>query len=172
MGERQVRRIDRILDVSYLDALDAKSLDELRSMHEESLEVETEVSYVRRIAQARIDILEAELDRRVRGGSVGDLVEALPRILAHDGPRSAPASSRLPRHLAPSMDIRWQRGLEHLIADSTLVNLPTLPDEELRATRDQLHELEREVSARRRALHEVIDRIELELADRLKADLA
>jgi hypothetical protein len=164
---RQQRRIDRMLDPAYAESFPDCSLDDLRAMHGECLEVETEVSFVRRLAQARIDILEAELDRRARGGSVGDLVAALPQILADQGPRTAPAESRLPRHLAPSMEIEWSRGLEHLISDATLVNLPTLSEEELRATLAQLRELEEEVSQRRRALHVVLDRMELALAERL-----
>jgi hypothetical protein len=137
-------------------------------MHEECLEVETEVSYVRRLAQARIDIVSAELDRRSAGGSVGDLVAMLPKILADESPRADTAHSRLPRPLAPSPDITWRRGLEHLITDSTLVNLPTLTEDELRNTVDQLRTLEGEMSDRRRSLHGIIDGIELELTARHK----
>ncbi len=159
-----------MLEEGYLDGLDAKPLDDVRAMHEECLEVETEVSYVRRLAQARIDIVNAELDRRSAGGSVGDLVAMLPQILADDTPRTDPAHSRLPRHLAPSPAITWRRGLERLITDATLVNLPSLTDDELHDTVDQLHTLEREMSDRRRELHAVIDGIESDLAARHKVD--
>lgn len=155
-----------MLSPEYLDGLGDQSLDQLRAMHEECLEVETEVSYVRRIAQARIDIVRAELDRRAAGGSVGDLVSALPKILADDAPRAAPEHSRLPRHLAPAPNIEWKRGLEHLITDATLVNLPTMSDESLQHAVEQLTELEQETSERRKALHVVIDAIEAELAAR------
>jgi hypothetical protein len=70
------------------------------------------------------------------------------------------------------MDIVWRRGLEHLISDATLVNLPTIDDDELRTTLEQLRELERETSGRRRELHNVIDAVEADLAARHKADLA
>ncbi len=166
------RRIDVMLEAEYLDGLDDRSIDDVRAMHEETMEVETELSYVRRLAQARIEIVNAELDRRAKGGSVGDLVAMLPKILADDHPRPDPATSRLPRHLAPSPDIEWRRGLEGLITDTTLVNLPTLSEEELRGTIAQLEELEGEVSGRRRALHGVIDRIEAELATRHKVGRA
>jgi hypothetical protein len=159
-----------MLDEEYLDGLDGKPLDEVRAMHEECLEVETEVSYVRRLAQARIDIVSAELDRRAAGRSVEDLVAMLPKILADESPRTDPAHSRLPRHLAPSMAIAWRRGLEHLITDATLVNLPQLGEEELRETLEQLGVLEREMSERRRALHGVIDGIERDLATRHRVD--
>jgi hypothetical protein len=159
-----------MLAQGYLDGLDAKPLEAVRAMHEECLEVETELSYVRRLAQARIDIVTAELERRSQGGSIDDLLTALPRILADDAPRSDPAHSRLPRHLAPSMAITWRRGLEHLISDATLVNLPTLSDDELHETLDQLGVLEKEMSQRRRALHEVMNQIELDLAARHRLD--
>ena len=51
------------------------------------MELETEVSYVRRLTQARIDILEAEIERRATGGSLEDLIARLPQILADHGPR-------------------------------------------------------------------------------------
>jgi hypothetical protein len=162
------RRIDKVLDPEYAAELADCSIEEIRQRHEECLEIETEVSYVRRLCQARLDILRAELDRRAAGGSVGDLIAALPQILADEGPRAPVTESRLPRHLAPSMAIQWNRGLEHLVFDGTLANLPTLGDDDLRTTISQLTELEGELSSRRHGLHRVIDAIELDLADRHK----
>ncbi len=160
------RRIDIVLAPEYVDGLANLSDDDLQAMHEECMELETEVSYVRRLAQARIEILIAEQERRVTGGSVADLIAALPRILADPGPRPDPAASRLSRHLAPAPAIQWTRGREPLIVDDTLANLPTLSDESLEGTLGELRELEREVSERRRALHGVIDGLEAELARR------
>ena len=162
------RRVDRVLDPDYVDDLAECSLEDLRARHSECLEIETEVSYVRRLAQARLDILRAEISRRAAGGSVGDLIAALPQILADEGPRAPVTESRLPRHLAPSMAIEWNRGLEHLVFDGTLANLPTLSDDELQSTIEQLSTLETELSERRRALHRVIEAIELDLAGRHK----
>lgn len=162
------RRVDKVLDPAFLAGLTDWSVDELRRRLAACLEIETEVSYVRRVTQARLDILEAELDRRAAGGSVGDLIAALPEILSDEGPRAPAERSRLPRQLAPSMDIPWRRGLERLIADGTLADLPSLSDDELRSTIAQLGELEQQASAQRRALHAVIDRLEAELAARHK----
>jgi hypothetical protein len=170
MSEPRRRRADVILEPSYVEGIADKTIEDVRAMHEECLEVETEVSYVRRLAQGRMDIVQAELDRRAAGGSIGDLVAALPQILADDGPRADPASSRLPRHLAPAPAIEWKRGLEHLITDTTLVNLPTLSEEELRVSLQRLSKLESETSARRRSLHGVIDTIEAELTARHTVD--
>ena len=164
--------MDKVLEPGYLTDLPEWPLDELRRRHVDCLEIETEVSYVRRVTQARIDIIEAELDRRARGGSVGDLIAALPEILADEGPRAPVEKSRLTRRLAPPMDIPWRRGREHLITDDTLATLPNLDDDELRSTMRELGELEREVSQQRRRLHQVIDRVEAELAARHKVGQA
>ena len=171
MGERR-RRIDKVLDPEFLVDLPEWPLDELRRRQTDCLEIETEVSYIRRMTQARIDILEAELDRRASGGSVGDLIAALPEILADEGPRAPVEKTRLTRRLAPSMEIEWRRGRERLITDATLAKLPNLEDDELRSTIRELGELEREVSQQRRELHQVIDRMEADLAARHKVGQA
>ena len=102
-----LRRIDRILAAEYLDGLDDRSLDDLRTMERDCAEVETEISYVRRLAQARIDILEAEVIAAPPVGPLGDLIAALPKILADDSPRgAAPASTRVAIGLAPADEHR------------------------------------------------------------------
>ena len=164
MDDRHSRSA-RVLDPAYLDGVDAKSVEELRAMHAECLELETEVSYVRRLAQARIDIVEAELDRRASGGSLEDLINDLPNILADPGPRAAPASSRLPLKLAPDEESEWAPDLEE--TDTLLANLPSLSEDELSDAVEQLRTLERDVSDERRALFGVIDRIDQDLATRL-----
>ena len=73
----------------------------------------------------------------------------------------------MPEILAPSMSISWSRGTEYLIADDTLVNLPTLSEAELTDTIDALRTLEGEVSATRRQLHGVIDALEDVLGPRV-----
>jgi RsiG-like len=132
-------------------------------MHSECTELETEVSYVRRLTQAQIDILEAEVARRADGGSLEDLIRALPQILADTGPRGNPASSRLPLQMVPERDSEWAPELEQF--DGVLANLPTLTDPALREAIHGLRQLERQVSDERRELHAVLDRIDLQLAE-------
>jgi hypothetical protein len=163
-----VRRIDRVLTDDYLDGLADRSLEDLRVMERECLEIENEMSYVRRLAQGRMDILTAERDRRASGGPLGDLIAALPQILA-DEQRSDPANTRAQPLLAPADSIQWNRGLERLVTDATLANLPTISDAELQATLAQLRELEGDVSGRRRAIHAVLDTVTHEIAARLAA---
>jgi hypothetical protein len=160
-------RSARVLDPGYVADLDARTVDELRLMHAECLELETEVSYVRRLTQARIDILEAEIGRRQRGESMDDLIRSLPQILADSGPRATPASSHLPLQMAPAQDSEWAPAFAEF--DGLLANLPILSDEGLADAIDRLRALEREVSAERHALHVVIDRIDLRLGELLRA---
>jgi hypothetical protein len=164
------RRLDRVLDPAYLSDLGGRSVEEVSAMKSECVDLETEFSFVRRLAQARMAILDAEAERRASGGSLEDLIASLSRILADDeGPRPSPAQAHLPQRMAPSAEIEWVRGLEPLVGDSTLLRLPDLPDEELAEIRRQLGELEREVSTARRSLHEVLHQLERELAERIQA---
>ncbi len=163
------RRLDRVLDPAYLEGLTDRPVDEVESMQVECVELETEASFVRRLAQARIDILEAERRRRVDGGSLDELIAGLAGILADEGPRPSPAQAHLPQVLHPSPEIEWTRGLERLVGDATLVRLPDLPDEELAQAEEGLRELETEVSTVRHRLHEVLHVLEMELAARTQA---
>jgi len=171
MAQHQ-RRIDRVLAPDYLAGLDARSLDEIREMDHECNEIETELSYVRRLAQARIDIIQAEIDRRAAGGSLGDLIAALPKILSDDAPRPDPASTRLADPATDASEIDFKRGLERLISDGTLANLPTLSDAELQTTLEQLRRLESDVSGNRSALHAVMGTLARDLAQRLSVGKA
>ncbi len=159
-------RSARVLDPAYVDDLDASSIDELRAKHAECVELETEVSYVRRVTQARIDILEAEVRRRSSGGSLEDLISRLPEILSDSGPRGNPASSRIPLQMAPEQDSEWTSDLDRF--EGVLANLTTLSAAELDDAIAGLRSLEREVSDQRRELFGVIDRIDLSLAALLR----
>jgi len=116
--------------------------------------------------------VQAEVDRRAQGSSLGglsdgDLAEALKEILVDDSPRPGPAGTRFADPETPAASIEFNRGLERLISDATLANLPTLGDDELRTSISQLRQLEHEVSERRTALHGVMDTLARDLAQRL-----
>lgn len=161
------RRVDRVLDADYVKDVSSRSDTELREMRSECVEIETEYSYLRRLAQGRIAILEAERDRRGRGAPLSELIEKLPHILAdEEPPRPEPARTRLPDLLAPKKLSGYRRGLERLIEDDTLTNLPNLDEEELDESTEQLRGLEREVSEIRHKLHGVINVLAEELAAR------
>jgi hypothetical protein len=161
-----VERLRELLDPAYVDALDTRSLDDLRAMRSRCAEYELTVSYDRRLAQARIEIMDAEVDRRARGGSLDELVADLPRILASGGGRPGAAATRASTPETPTIELHWPDGREKLIDDSTLANLPALDDAEVGATAERLRDFERELSEIRHELHGVIEVLDREIASR------
>jgi hypothetical protein len=166
------QQIQRLLNDDYVDSLDTRSLDDLRDMKAECVDVENALSYLRRLAQARIEILEAERARRARGGSVGDLVKDLPRILSAESGRSSVVDTRVPPPDSSTIELHWPDNRESLVEDTTLANLPALPDDELASTTSQLQAFESELSGLRRDMHGVIDALEREIASRSVAGTA
>jgi hypothetical protein len=165
-------RTKRLLDPQFVAGLDARSLDELHAMKSECADIENALSYLRRLAQGRIEILEAERARRERGGSVGDLVKDLPRILSGESARPSVVDTRVPPPDTPAVELHWPDGREALVVDTTLANLPVISDEELTSTLDRLREFERELSDTRRQMHGVIDTLEREITARQVAGTA
>jgi len=165
-------RIQRLLDPQFVAQLDSRSLDDLRAMKDQCVDVENALSYLRRLAQARVEILDAERDRRARGGSVGDLVKDLPRILSGESGRSTVVDTRVPPPDAPKLELHWADGREQMVEDTTLANLPLIPDAELADTLERLGVFERELSETRHELHAVIDTLEREIAARQVAGTA
>jgi hypothetical protein len=168
----QTQRIQRLTDPAFVADIGSRSLDELRAMKADCNEVENALSYGRRLAQARIEIMEAEHERRVRGGTVHDLVQDLPRILSGESGRSSITDTRVPPPDAPDLELIWSDGREELLRDTTLANLPVLPDDELESTMTRLRDFERELSDLRRAMHGVIDTVEREISARQVAGTA
>jgi hypothetical protein len=162
-------RIQPLLDPAYVEGLDARSNDDLRAMKTETSEIETSVSYYRRLAQARIEILDAEIERRRAGGSLEDLIAKLPTILAGEGGRAGNTHARIAEPDAPVVDLEWSDGRERLINDTTLANLPIVDDNGLASIRTELVDFERDLSEVRHQLHGVLDKIEHEIALRQAA---
>jgi len=160
-------RVQRLLEPGYATELDARPLEDLRVMHDECAQAELALSYFRRLAQAQMEILEAEQSRRQRGGSVGDLVADLPRILSVDSGRSTITTTRgAPAADPPTIELHWPDHREQLVVDTTLAKLPVLPLDELASTLVALRVFERELSDLRAQLHVVIDAIDRVIADR------
>jgi len=159
------RRIDRVLADDFVSALDQIPLDELRQRRRDAEQEETDLSYLRRMLQGRLDILRAELARR--DGEETDLVQALPRILADDttgGPRG------LGRHIAaePSRADAHRRHVEALVADVDLSNPSAHDDAALRHLLAVLEAEERKVSETRRQVQHAMDVLTAEVTRRYR----
>ena len=160
------RGIDRVLAEDYLEGLRELSMPDVRGLRAESEQEEVDLSYIRRMIQGRLDIMRAELNRR-DGVTTGTLVDGLAAILA-DEPR-APARG-LGRHvsLEPSRADSHRRYVEALVADVDLSDVAARSTDELAHAMRTLSEEERSVSAKRRAVQEVMDVCSAEITRRYR----
>lgn len=163
--------LERVTDPAFLADLDDAGLDDVRAKRTECQDIENGLSYVRRLLHGRLDIVRGELDRRRSGeapAALDDIIARLPELLA-DGSRSD-ALPRPPQDLAPDSDADLLVAeLERRFPASALGELPMRSDEELATLVEDLAAYEREVSAGRAALHDVIDRLHDEIVRRYRA---
>ena len=169
MTEPRRRLVERLTEASYARDLRSRSIEELRTMRDECKEAENELSFERRLCQARMDILNAELQRR-RGGGGEDLLARLPEILASErrGARET-LPERAPDFSIPRNADVPRRRIEEIVGEQTLARLGTLRTEEIQQTNVMLQDHERTVSARRRAVQEVMDLIQAEIVRRYQS---
>lgn len=163
------RRIDRILEPQYAERLDAMSLDELRSRHDECLAEREYLSLLRRLVQGRAEILKAEVERRGGTGQEGTLVERLSKVLSSEGhvtSRGEAVKVGLPEEEL----LQARRRVERLAMDAGLSDPTALDDRQLSAAVDVLEAEEHEVSRDRSAVIDVLDRVQDELKRRYKED--
>lgn len=162
------RRIDRVLAADYLAGLQQLPLADVRVLRDDAEQEETDLSYLRRLLQARLDLVGAEIARReAGGGEPTDLVAHLSRVLA-DGARPPARGSGRHTTVEPSRTGRSRRQAEALTADTLLADLPAASDEGLEAARDQLARSERSVSDQRAAVQTVLDTLTGEIARRYR----
>lgn len=159
------RRIDRLLGEEH--DLAALEMDALRQLRADAEQEETDASYLRRLLQGRIDIVEAETAGR-RGEGSGDLVSNLARILSDDGAPSAPRG--LGRHstLEPSRTDEHRRQVEALVADIGLSDVSARTDDELAAAVAAYRGEEVRVSALRKQLQVLMDACSAEITRRYR----
>jgi hypothetical protein len=162
--------LQRILADDYLEGLEQIALPTLRALRAECQEIETQLSYLRRLVQGRHDIATGEIERRRSGGSPDDvagLVDRLPAILADR--IHAPGSGRLPTSMAPG-DLRGPLfdELDQITEAASLDTPQQVTDGDLSRAAEQLAALELEVSSLRRRLFDRIDAIQAELTRRYR----
>jgi hypothetical protein len=145
------------------EQLKALPLDELRTKRAELQREDDVVSYVRRIAQARLDLLDAEVERR--RGAAPDVSGALPTIL---GAHLSGGPARPPRPVGESSDHPLAEELEELCARLGAADLKSLDDEEVEQLRIALDGYERARSQERRDLYAELDGLSAELVRRYR----
>ncbi|WP_298182556.1 aerial mycelium formation protein [Saccharomonospora sp.] len=158
------RRIDRVLAADYTRDLDRMTMATLRERRNEAAQEETDLSYLRRLLHARIDIVKAEQQSRA-SGTRGRVVEQLTTILADNALGPATGSGRYQK-LEPSRAGEYRRRAEALVGNADLSDVTSLSDEKLAEALESYREQERSVSKRRREVQAVVDSFNAEIARR------
>jgi len=161
--------LERLLAIDYLDGLTERSLEDVRAMRAECQEAETAVSYLRRMAQGRLDLVHACLDHHGEAdGDLDSLVERLPSIIG-SGPARPQGYGRLPSQMSPDLDREdLTEELDAVLDAQHTATLTTMSEAELRLVGEQLTSIEQRISDQRRALHERIDTLQAEIVSRYK----
>jgi hypothetical protein len=162
------RRIDRIRDPSYLDAIDTKPLDDVRALRDECMAEREYLSLLRRLVQGRGEILKAELASR-GSGDHRPLVDRLSEILASDEPTTSRGEA-MHVTLPEEEMLLARRRIERLVADAGISDPTVLDDTRLQEAIELLGVEEHEVSEQRSDVLRVLDALQDELKRRYKED--
>ena len=164
--------LDRVTADGYLAGLSSRPIEAVRAMRAECQALENTLSYVRRVAQGRLDIVGAELARRRAGGDPADLSELigqLPDILADRTRPSGALGARPPLDLfADAIDDEHSREVDAIFNPADAGTLTALDDPHLEEVREQLASYEHLTSARRQQLHTLIDALQAEITRRYR----
>ncbi len=162
--------LDQLLAREVAD-ITAVPLDDLRQLRTDCSGAEADVSFVRRVAQGRLDIVGHETRRRTgvvdAEPDVSGLLFDLPDILAAgNGGGSAKRSVAIgaPGRLAQDL----LTALDEIASPAQLASLDGLDSATLSGLMDTLGTFEVELSSARRRLHERIDAIQNEIARRYR----
>ncbi len=164
----QRRSIDIVLEPEYLSDLNEIDLRELRKRRATAEEVETQISYYRRLLHGRMDLLNFELQRR-GGEEERSLLEALPEILAAGIVFGPEPSLRHLGTMPPIPTTTGRRLIDRIMDDGVLTELPDLTEDEIHEAIDRLREVEAHLSVQRKELHNVIDSLQDEIISRYRS---
>jgi hypothetical protein len=171
-----VAQLSEVTDPNYLDGVEDWPLATVRTRRDELNEIETGLSYLRRIVQGRLDIVVAAENHRKQGGGgveASDLLLELPSILG--GHVHAPGLGRFPGKIDQALvldpgqlDPVIEAQLEEILPAARLSSLGDSSVEELTECARALADLERTISGQRRAMFDVLDRLQAEIVRRYR----
>ncbi|MDG0977784.1 hypothetical protein [Ilumatobacter sp.] len=140
------------------------SLDDLRALRQQLQHEDDVVSYARRVAQARLDLVKSEHARRDAGPDA-DLNEQIGSVLSQHltgGP------ARPPRPTEDLSDNALADELDAVCAERHFGRLDDLDDAELLALADAIGNFETRVSSDRRERFDRLDALSAELVRRYR----
>ncbi|MDH3679487.1 MAG: hypothetical protein OEV40_05990 [Acidimicrobiia bacterium] len=169
--------LQHLLAKDLLPDVTAVPLDDLRVLRTDCSAAEGDVSFVRRVAQGRLDIVGHETRRRSGASDaepdVSGLLFDLPDILTDSGPpadttTSAPGGRLVAIHEPGTIAQTLVGQLDAAASPTELASLDGLDGDRLASLMDTLRAFEVELSTTRRRLHERIDAIQNEIARRYR----
>lgn len=141
------------------------TLEELREVRSTLQREDDVVSYVRRVAQARLDLVRAEAERRRHGERGSDLPSELRIILSQ---QLTGGVARPPRPADDIGEHELSDELDAICASHGFSRLEDLDDAEMAALAAALDGYERRVSADRRERFDRLDALSAELVRRYR----
>lgn len=146
--------------------LDPRSLplQELRALRADLQEQDDAISYVRRMAQARLDLVRAEMRHRAAGDDK-NITGELPIIL---GAHLTGGQARPPRPADDFSSHPLAMELEELCQEAGGTDLRSMDADELAAFAAQLYDFEQKRSGERKDLFGRIDALSAELVRRYR----
>jgi len=143
------------------------SLADIRARRHELQSSEDAVSFVRRMAQGRLDLVHDEQRRRASGDEPpsGSLAERLAEVF---GQQHGGGSARPPRETDVPADHPLMVQLDELCDEHRFAELETLDDRTLSDLESALDMFEKECSRQRHQLFEEIDALTAELVRRVR----
>lgn len=162
--------LDDLMSSNDLSALHDRSIEDLRALRDRLAEVEAGLSFGRRIAQGRLDIVLAEAMGRAQGNceSTAELVGRLPEVLSGQSRGGGQPRAIRDVELPASAD-EILSDLDELLHPTDLINIGDMDDDAIERASVRISGYERAISAKRREVHRIIDEVQHEIVVRYRS---
>jgi hypothetical protein len=162
-------RNSEILEPGFIEGLEGLHTAEIRRRRDMALAEREFQSYLRRIVQVRLDILQAERERRRSGAPPAHIVDRLTKVLTQGPPRTSRGEALRFSLSAEEMEDADRR-VQEILGSVAEVPAENISDEELEETLQALSVDERSVSNSRTTIFRVHDALQDELKRRYRED--
>lgn len=162
--------LDRALSAELANAASAAP-EVLREWRHLLSTVEEQMSYVRRVAQSRTDMVRSELTERTAGharSDLSDIIRRLPQLLSESVTSGGDAGVSAPDI---EVDPRFCDDLDAVVSPVRLLNIGTFSRTELRELVVRLEAIEARISVQRRLVQDRMDAVEAEIMRRDDASI-
>lgn len=168
-----ITELDEILLNTDVGSFSSMPITELRALRDRLTEIEGGLSYGRRMAQGRLDIVLAEFHSRAQGrsDSTAEMLDRLPDVLAAQT-RGAGVPRQIVDSELPEFADEITAGLDALVGAVELARLHEYDIDGLDAVAQKLNAYERTISVRRSEVHRLIDDVQEEIIGRYRSGAA